>query len=798
MEASEHPLFFLSSEDKIIVPFFQRGYVWKEENWADLLTDLFEETKNNFFGTIILKRLPQSTAKSKESLIIDGQQRLTTLSILIKALYESFPEDKKANIEKHVIRYLYYWEDEIEGEPLLKITHSRIDRNNYELIMNGSIKSKIFEDIRNVEIDLRIKQYKNNLNGILGCYKYFLSELKTKNSEELEYLYKKLFNKDNKMFVVVSLEENDNEQTIFDTINSAGVRLSSADIIKNAIFQRALQIHVNKEKVINLFEKHWESVFNKDEETDNFWSQKKVTGRITRDNIEILLHSIAVIKNIFDPDIQKLEQLDRLYKNKLDQIDNHDEIKELIIEIADYAKLYKENILLINKQTEFSFGDAELRLFLILDVCDITTFHPYILHLYKQYSNKKEFLKEQLYKLEKFVIRRFITNQETKSYNKICKEFIKNNSVLDKKLLEISDDEFINGLKNISNKAATLALFWIELKRRYDNKRHDIEKLHYVYTLEHIMPQKWEEYWSKVKITDENHVVIKDVIKARKTRNELIYSLGNMTLITGSMNSSLRNYEFKKKILGDGKKLGLAHYSDLSITKKDIVEQYNTSKEGKVWNEKRIRERTENLAKEALSIWSVPEAKSKKNEVVPETESNTNPKNTGSHQKTRGKLSNFRTYQLNFWSNFNEYLRLKSKVIKARKAEPQNWYDISIGSSKLHVSCIVNYDENNIRCDIYIPNDKELFVKLKNQKNSLEKELGFKFIWEELSEKKASRLRYQNNNIDLNDEEKVHECYEWYVMITEKYKQVIPKYIYENSGKKTYMRQYEAEKKWIG
>jgi len=90
MEAREKELKFLATEGKVIIPFFQRTYVWKKENWENLLEGLFSKPYGHFLGSIILKQIPVSSGQPKKLEVVDGQQRLTTLSILIKVLYDLF------------------------------------------------------------------------------------------------------------------------------------------------------------------------------------------------------------------------------------------------------------------------------------------------------------------------------------------------------------------------------------------------------------------------------------------------------------------------------------------------------------------------------------------------------------------------------------------------------------------------------------------------------------------------------------------------------------------------------------
>ena len=97
MEAKGQSLKMLFDTDVLEVPFFQRPYVWNEENWKELLDDLRETQATHFLGSVILKKKETHTWEPNKSVIIDGQQRLTTLSILIKALYDCM-QDEKENI----------------------------------------------------------------------------------------------------------------------------------------------------------------------------------------------------------------------------------------------------------------------------------------------------------------------------------------------------------------------------------------------------------------------------------------------------------------------------------------------------------------------------------------------------------------------------------------------------------------------------------------------------------------------------------------------------------------------------
>lgn len=364
MKADAKSLKFLTMEGEVIIPFFQRSYVWTEENWQDLLDELSNEEKSqNFLGAIILKQLPSVTGKSKQLEVIDGQQRLTTLSILLKALLDSFPDEIKENFKNNVLDILKYKKDYTVKESEIRIKHSHIDKDAYENVINGS---------------LHINDINENSHRILQCYKYFIEKLS--NNYDKTKLLNKLLDTENKMLVVIDLDEKDDEQSIFDTLNTAGVRLTIAEIVKNSLFKRAIELS-NKEIALKLYNETWQNTFLKDKVTLDYWSTERTTGRLKRDNIEILLHCIGVIKGFYDPDKHSLTELSKLYKKQINNINSINDLKDFIKEIIDYANIYKEKIVNFDKSYLFSFNNDFIRLLHILDELEISTFHPLIIYL---------------------------------------------------------------------------------------------------------------------------------------------------------------------------------------------------------------------------------------------------------------------------------------------------------------------------------------------------------------------------------------------------------------------------------
>ena len=138
------------------VPFFQRPYVWKKENWEELLNDLFGTEATHFLGTIILKVQDNGSSKLKKYLIVDGQQRLTTLSILVKALYDCM-ENEKYNIFDSIRRILFYKELPSDSNYKIILNHSHNDNSQFTDVIgevkDGEIKSSIIKELDEINVD---------------------------------------------------------------------------------------------------------------------------------------------------------------------------------------------------------------------------------------------------------------------------------------------------------------------------------------------------------------------------------------------------------------------------------------------------------------------------------------------------------------------------------------------------------------------------------------------------------------------------------------------------------------------
>ena len=181
---------------------------------------------------------------------------------------------------------------------------------------------------------------------------------------------------------------------------------------------------------------------------------------------------------------------------------NLDTLCIFIKKLCDYVAKYREIFIVQDSSTMYSFNDDVQRIIHIFRTLDISIFNAYILYLlYMDKSNDDTISPDTriaLKKLESYVMRCVVSKTSTKSFNLECVDFItgkKTPTECIKANAALSDLNMDLYLRNIpSNKVGNIILFWIELARRKDDKKFDIDSLKYEYTLEHVMPQKWQEY----------------------------------------------------------------------------------------------------------------------------------------------------------------------------------------------------------------------------------------------------------------------------------------------------------------
>lgn len=608
MKAEAKSLRFLGEGKELAVPFFQRHYVWEKENWDELLKNFEDSAITPFLGSIILKE-----ESSKRSTIIDGQQRLTTITILAKAIYDSLTAASKeygSGIRNGIENFLFYRNNAADDfkDSKIRISHSRTDKPEY----NRVIGAEMLAGCEKIDLDT----INENSSNVAQCYKFYRERLYGRSDEALKNLFNSMFDEGRKVFVLIELEQGDvNEQTIFDTINRAGIRLSTADIIKNNFYKRLLDAagsdQTRKEQVYDTYKTCWEEIFYYNQQPSNVWEDERVFGNVKHTNLEFLLYCVACIKWGEDGDM--FAKLEEVFERETQPM-GYVELRDLAKEIKEYANIFKTYILDFKEALEdeqnsefFKYKENVRRLLLILQKFGVQMFYPYVIMRLKdvnQDENDEQLAKDFLV-LESFVMRRKVSKRGTHDYTSKCYEIIKHGV---QRLIEtdlaipdagISDVNMKLCLADTKDEAAKMILFWIELYRRKHNNM-DVDALEYKFTLEHIMPKRWEPYWSSVPIVDKGETLAPTSDEGKHVRNTAIQSLGNKTLLLSSLNAAIKNASFKQKIDGDGaRRPGYKQHTSLMITQ-EIVE---VAEYDQLWDERHIEERKTALLKEFLILW---------------------------------------------------------------------------------------------------------------------------------------------------------------------------------------------------
>lgn len=553
------------------IPFFQRGYVWQEPDWQrflDSVEDTSESKKPHFFGSLILKNIPTSISQdiSDRRAVIDGQQRLTTFCLLFKALCNVQDVNEK-------FKAVFF---NLKSEVILK--HNQMDREIFDAIMQDNISPELE------------KKYRNN--NVLNAYKFFMDNKKTLQTIDVLTVLT------NAQFVGIELTENEDEQQIFDTINSLGVRLTTAELLKNHLYPS------NEYK--DLYNSTWFNYFEKDEDTRNFWDADITSGREKRNNLDVLLQSFFIISKKNSSKF-KLNNLFQEYKSYLDENGisrNKDKLTSFVSELMNYADLYKKHIdyTLLEADSDIEIKTPLQRLIVAIFSLDITTLVPYVLYVLKEVKDEAE--QDAIFKfLETYVIRCFICKVTTKNYNNLFASLI-NNEIktvdgLRSVLVDTTSDSRMPSDSEVresftrTRKAHYIPktiLYLLELAIRNTGRQNTKLLSIKNYDLEHILPQKWRANWPlpQTELSPEEQ---------EDLRNRKVASIGNMTILKNGLNKSLHNESWQKKKSGK-KDDGLVKYG----AGLETFSQYIDLPE---WNEETIDNRADFLLEKALEIWKI-------------------------------------------------------------------------------------------------------------------------------------------------------------------------------------------------
>jgi len=550
--SSANLLSVIKGPKQFVIPIYQRTYSWQLTQCDQLLKDILRISKDDqqqghFLGSIVYFQEDIHTISDvPKLLVIDGQQRLTTVSILIMALAHFL---KKNTIEMDTSAnklFNYYLLNADEDNDLrYKLMLTRGDKQSYIDLLNEVPQEDVF-------------------NRVVENYKFFVSKINTDNVKDI-------YNGVLRLFIVdVALEKDkDNPQLIFESMNSTGLDLSQADLIRNYVLMG---------QEINLQNKLYE----------NFWfPMEQAFGNEYASRFDGFMRDYLSVKTGRIPRINQVYEEFKMYVNS-DKSTNDIEliIKDLFIYATHYAKvvLRKEK----DKELQNLFNNI---LRLRVDVA-----YPFVLPVYNDFIDgvlTREELVSVLKLVESYVFRRAICGIPTNSLNKTFANLYRSVNkeqyvvsvqaafqLLDSYKRFPDDAEFKKEIvsKDVYNfRSRNYLLSQLENYKRKEFVNVD------EYTIEHILPQNpnlssdWKnmlgEHW-------------KDIQK------NYLHTLGNLTL-TG-YNSELSDRAFNQKKTIDG------GFDDSPLRLNSYMRSVSN------WSENEIKERALELAGKACHIWDSP------------------------------------------------------------------------------------------------------------------------------------------------------------------------------------------------
>lgn len=590
---------------RFLTPLYQRQYAWKVDPqlhllWEDVLRTAkrIEEDRMSvvphFMGAIVIAQIKTFGKQVQAFEIIDGQQRLTTFSIFLAALRDVAVEGGSkytAELQKYLIN------DGVMEHPAIecyKLWPSLSDRKAFISIIDPVLNAASF--VPKPQEDGFVKK------ATLG-HEYFKDVIRKHvfsggsfNEDHFEKIFEAL--KEGFAIVSIELDGGDDPQTIFETLNSRGVELSPGDLMRNFIFQRAkgmgqIEGSLNVDK---LYEKHWLPLDRA------FWSQSASRGRQTRSRLDWLL------TDHLSMNVGKLISIENLYDSYRRWILNELPFPSVVPELEAITAAAHVEERLFEQEKNDVIGDFGR----FANAFDVSTAMPLVLYLATE-ANLGEQLKDALAILKSYILQRDICGLTTKNYNNLFVglipkmreatleqvEFLREN--LSERRSDIDrwpdanewKDAWIGREQYGPARQARLNYLFEMIEKSLRSERNEDIEIKSPLTIEHIMPLKWKENWT-IAGHESLEVDESDMDYRTKSfaRTRIVNTIGNLTLLTQKLNSSVSNGPYKIKMPAIRANSSLALNRDLN--------DWNH------WDEDTIRQRGEMLFRAASLIWERP------------------------------------------------------------------------------------------------------------------------------------------------------------------------------------------------
>jgi hypothetical protein len=599
------PQMVFMQPQRLVVPLFQRPYVWNEENqWEPLWNDLVrvadrvlarpsDRRQAHFLGAVVLQQVQRQTGLMQERTIIDGQQRLTTLQLLLDALHAELLHAQAMQpamrIEPLVTNAAPFCS---RPEDRFKVWPTNRDRSAFNSVMGA-------------EPPVDYGSIGHAGEKMVQAHRFFSDRARewlsaddhdeaTAKAAAIELSARELL-----QIVVIDLTVDENAQEIFETLNARGAQLTAADLIKNFIFQRLLEAGAD---VDGAYQQRW-----KDFET-SFWEKEISVGRLRYARSALFLNHWLIART-------GEEVLAREVFARFKRYADHDgglPMAALLEQIHRAALVYRR----------FGEGAASVagpvdRLGLFgyrTGVLESEVIKPLVLWLLDPELPGIPDLQiaKALESIESWMVRRMLVRATTKNYNQVVAELIRDLQAGDR---GSSGDH----IESFLSKQTSASRYWPDDQELIDEltplpayDRLGRGRLRMVleavedhvrgwcsgrqgiggervargeFAIEHVMPRKWHTHWPQ----DDGH--------DDADRDRINNTLGNLTLLTGRMNSRVSNGPW----LGVSGKRQELERSDVLLLNRELIKRA-----GDRWTDEAVRNRTQEMIRRIIEIWPAP------------------------------------------------------------------------------------------------------------------------------------------------------------------------------------------------
>lgn len=536
------------------IPKFQRDYSWEAEHWDDLWQDiralLADEDNEHYMGYLVLQ-----TSNNKEFQIIDGQQRLTTMSLLILSTLKCLKELVDSGIEaennlKRKDSLLNSYIGYVDPVTLISNNKLKLNRNSDDYYKQHLVLLK----------ELPLRNTNSSEKQMRECFNWYYDRIKKEfNTGEslaafIDNIVDKLF------FTVIEVTDQLNAFKVFETLNARGVQLSSADLLKNYLFF-----------VVDETKPHISEI----EELENIWS--KIVGKLGEQKFEDYLR-------YYWNSINKSVGKKNLFKNVKGNIKSKEQVFELIRNLNDTADLY---LAIQNPEDEFWRDKPEIRKSLKeLKLFQIRQINSLFLSALRnlEVENFKKLAKIcSVISFRYNIIGGLNPNAQEDVYNTVALKISSNKrfEVADFQTIYVSDLNFENDFSTKEFKNTTRnhkIVKYILSKIEVYQHKNEIDPESDLFTIEHILPENADDTWGNFTFEEINRSV---------------YRMGNLTLLERKLNREAGQKGYVEKIV-------LFAQSNSELTK-TLPDNFNT------WNEDKLAARQRELAKHAKAIWKIQE-----------------------------------------------------------------------------------------------------------------------------------------------------------------------------------------------